>query len=108
MLLVAGGGGGGGGYCKTYSFATGLLFSFMLLVHSGSSNDLMMVVVIYLACHIPSLTFWHLPPNSAVTGYTPEAALLISTQLSIDTVSALIKVWVLIRLWKQHSVDSCT
>ena len=32
----------------------------------------------------------------------------ISAQLSTDAVSALRKVWVLIRLWKQHSVQAYT
>ena len=48
--------------------------------------------------HTPSITFWHLPPNSARFSYATEGALFISVQLSTDTVSALWKVWVLIRL----------
>ena len=48
-----------------------------------------------------SITFRHLPPNSARSGYTTEGALFISVQLSV--VSALWKAWVLIRLRKQHS-----
>ena len=35
-------------------------------------------------------------------------ALFISMQLSTDAVSSLRKVWVLIRLWKQHSVQART
>ena len=54
--------------------------------------------------------FWqlheHLPPNSARIGYATEGALFVSMQLSANTVSALSKVWVLIRLWKQHSVQA--
>ena len=74
--------------------------------------------------HTPSIAFWHLPPDSARTGYATEGALdltlrpslsgtflqtlpelvtplkgysvFISAQLSTDAVSALRKVWVLI------------
>ena len=42
--------------------------------------------------HTPSLAFWHLPPNSAITGYATEGALLVSAHLSTDAVSALRKV----------------
>ena len=49
------------------------------------------------------------PPNSPRTGYATEGArTFISAQLSTDTVSVLRKVWVLIRLWKQRSVQACT
>ena len=58
--------------------------------------------------HTPSIAFWHLPPNSARAGYTTEGALLVSVQLSTHAVCALQKVWVLIRLWKQHGVWACT
>ena len=51
----------------------------------------------------PRVAFRHLPPNSARIGYATEEALFISAQLSTEAVSALRKVWVLIRLWKQHS-----
>ena len=46
--------------------------------------------------HTPSIAFWHLSPNSAKFSYATEGALLISAQLSTDTVSALQKVWVLL------------
>ena len=46
----------------------------------------------------PSTAFRYLPPNSAKFGYATEGALFISTQLSTDEVSALRKVWVLIKL----------
>ena len=46
----------------------------------------------------PRIAFRHLPPNSARIGYATEGALSISVQLSTDAVSALRKVWVLIRL----------
>ena len=39
--------------------------------------------------HTPSITFQHLPPNSARFSYTTEGALFVSTQLSTDAVSAL-------------------
>ena len=52
--------------------------------------------------HTPNIAFWHLPPNSARIGYATEGALFISTQISTDAVSALRKIWVLIRLWKQQ------
>ena len=38
--------------------------------------------------------------------YTTTGALFISAQLSTDAISALRKVWVLIRLWKHHSVQA--
>ena len=53
--------------------------------------------------HTPSSAFWHLPPNSARTGYAKEGALFISVQLPTDDVSALPKVWVLIRLCQRQS-----
>ena len=56
--------------------------------------------------HTPSTVFRHLPPNSARFSYVTEGALLISAQLSTDAVSALQKVWVLIRLWKQPSAQA--
>ena len=43
-----------------------------------------------------SIAFRHLPPNSARFCYATEGALFISAQLSIDAVSALRKVWVII------------
>ena len=58
--------------------------------------------------HTRSITFRHLPPNSARFGYATEGALFISTQLSRDTVSALWKVWVLTWLWKQFSAKART
>ena len=48
--------------------------------------------------HTPSIAFRHLPANSARFSYATEGALFISAQLSIDAVSALRKVWVLIKL----------
>ena len=48
--------------------------------------------------HTPSAAFRHLPPNSARFGYATEGALFVSAQLSTDAVSALRKVWVLIKL----------
>ena len=48
--------------------------------------------------HTPSIAFHHLPPNAARFGYITEGALFISGQLSTDAVSALRKVWVLIKL----------
>ena len=58
--------------------------------------------------HTPSIAFQHLPPNSAKYSYATEGALFISAQLSTDAVSALQKVWVLIRLWKQPSAQART
>ena len=60
------------------------------------------------ACHTPSIAFRHLPPNSARFGYATEGALFISAQLSTDAVSALRKVWVQVRLWKQPSAQART
>ena len=57
--------------------------------------------------HIQNIAFRHLPPNSARTGSATEgAALFISAQLSTGVVNALPKVWVLIWLWKQHSIPT--
>ena len=56
--------------------------------------------------HNPSITYRHFPPNAARIGYATEGALFISAQLSADVVSALRKVWALIRLWKQHRVQA--
>ena len=56
--------------------------------------------------HTPSITFQHLPPDSARIVYATEGALFISAQLSTDAVSTLWNVWVLIRLWKQHSIEA--
>ena len=39
--------------------------------------------------HTLSISFQHLPPNSARFSYATEGALFISTQLSSDMVSAL-------------------
>ena len=55
--------------------------------------------------HTPSIAFRHLPPNSARFSYATEGALFTSAQLSTDAVSALRKIWVLIRLWKQTSAQ---
>ena len=54
--------------------------------------------------YTPSIAFRHLPPNTARFGYATEEALFISAQLSTNTVSALQKVWLLIRLRKQPSM----
>ena len=59
-------------------------------------------------CTLRSIAFRHLPPNSARFGYATEGALFISAQLSTDAVSALRKIWVLIRLWKQPSAQART
>ena len=48
--------------------------------------------------HGLSIAFQHPPPNSTRTGCAGEGVLFISAQLSSDAVSALRKVWVLIRL----------
>ena len=58
--------------------------------------------------HSPSIAFRHLPPNSARFSYATKGALFISAQMSSDAVSALRKVWVLIRLWKQRSAQART
>ena len=54
-------------------------------------------------CHTPNTTFRHLPPNSARFSYATEGALFILMQLATDAVSAVRKVLVLIRVWKQPS-----
>ena len=58
--------------------------------------------------HTPSIAFGHIPPNSARFSYATEGALFIAAQLSSDPVSALRKIWVLIRLWKQPSAQAPT
>ena len=62
----------------------------------------------HVRAHAPSIAFRHLPPNSARIAYATEGALFISAQLSTDTVSALQKVWVLVKLWKQSSAQART
>ena len=52
------------------------------------------------------IAFWHLPPISARNWYATEGAFFMSLQPTTDVVSALRKVWVLIRLWKQHSIKA--
>ena len=58
--------------------------------------------------HTPSIAFRHLPPKSARFSYATEGAIFISAQLSSDAVSALRKVWVLIRLWKEPNAPART
>ena len=60
------------------------------------------------ATHAPSVTFRHLPPNSARFSYATEGALFISAQLSTNVVSTLWKVWVLIGLWKRPNGQAGT
>ena len=48
----------------------------------------------------------HLFPAPARFSYATEWALFISAQMSTDAVSAVRKVWVLIRLWKQPSAQA--
>ena len=48
--------------------------------------------------HTQTIAFRHHPPNSARFGYATEGALFISTQLSTDADSTLLKVRVLIWL----------
>ena len=52
--------------------------------------------LIHRSGHTPSIAFRHLPPNSARFSYATEGALFISAHLSIDAVSALRTVRVLI------------
>ena len=49
----------------------------------------MCVYILQVSCHTLSITFRHLPPNYARTGYVTEGAHFISLQLSTDVVSAL-------------------
>ena len=73
------------------------------IMNSNELNLLTKYKLMYFLTHTPSIAFQHLPPNSARFSYTTEGALFISAQLSTDTVSALRKVWVLIRIWKKRS-----
>ena len=57
--------------------------------------------------HTPSrISFRHLPPDSARTGYATDGALYIAQRSCPPTLSAPSERvgTVLIRLWKQHSV----
>ena len=56
------------------------------------------------ACALFSSTFLQ---NSARIGYATEGALFISVRMSTDAVSTLQKVWVIIRLLEQDSVQAC-
>ena len=103
------------GYCSgswvthnlnlTWSVQCGVL---QLLVMCVVQFTQQVCVVLGQVCYMVSLTFQHLPPNSVRIGYLIEGALFISAQLSTDVVSTLRKVWVLIRLWKQHSAKAHT
>ena len=62
----------------------------------------MYIIIIIRQAHTLSTAFRHLPPNSARFSYATDGALFISAQLSTDAVSALRKVWVLTRLWRQQ------
>ena len=53
---------------------------------------------ILITTHTPSIAFRHRPANSARIRYATEGARFIYVQLSTDAVSALRKVWVLIKL----------
>ena len=59
----------------------------------------------HVTIHTPSITFQHLPPNSARFSYVTEGALFISAQLSTSVVSTLWKVWVLI--WLEKPKHAC-
>ena len=54
---------------------------------------------------LQTLVYDILPSTTAVFSYATEGALFISAQLSTDAVSALRKVWVVIRLWKKPSAQ---
>ena len=71
-------------------------------------SDLYGAVLLSLSPHNLIIAFRHLPPNSARFGYATEGVLFISAQLSTDAVSALRKILVLIRLWKQPNAQSLT
>ena len=71
----------------------------------NASSELLQYQYRLLYVHTPSVAFRHLPPNSARFSYATEGALFISAQLSTDAVSALRKVSVLIKLWKQPSAQ---
>ena len=62
----------------------------------GQLSVLILISVLVLRTHTPSIAFRNLPPNSARFSYATEGALFISAQLSSDAVSALRKVRVLI------------
>ena len=53
-----------------------------------------MDVVSHTLSHTPTVSFRHVPPNSARIGYATERALFLSARLATDAVSALRKVWV--------------
>ena len=66
----------------------GKLCAYMCVCVGGGGR----CVITLCVCHTLSITFWHLPPNSARFSYATEGVLFISMQLSSDTVSALQKV----------------
>ena len=92
---------------KSSCILTYLFLHFFLLSCAMTGTKFMSHTNVHVA-HTLSITFWHLPPNSARTSYATEGALFISAQLSTDTVSALWKVRVLTRQWKQRSIQACT
>ena len=74
-----------------------------LLSSVGYATDGVLFISAHLSvsrhtqCHTTSLDFWHLPPNSAWTGYATEGD-SSSLQLSTDAVSTLRKVGILMSL----------
>ena len=97
--------GSGPGLRKLDSFCLKLLLS-------TSAADIVLVTLLRTAVEtaIPSTACRHLPPNSARFSYATEGVhvLFISAQLSTDAVSALPKLRVLVRLWKQPSAQART
>ena len=76
---------------------------------SGSVTPVVVYLLLILdQSHTPSIAFRHPPRNSARIGYATEGLLFISPHLSTDAVSELQTFWVLIRLWKKHTVQACT
>ena len=86
--------------CKIWWFgsnkASGLIQAHSALCLSELWKGESVVYLLQGKTHTPSITFQHLPPNSARFHYATEGALFISAQLFTNAVSALRKVWVLI------------
>ena len=73
--------------------------------HFDTEHQVDSAIARHVLDHTPSIAFRHLPSNSTRLGYATGGALFISAQLFTDAV-ALRKIWVLKRLWKQHSIHS--
>ena len=98
-VLLDGGMGGGGGIGGGSVASTVLMLKPFANLTEGADSVRVIGTILFDKCaHTQSIAFRLLSPDSARKSYVTEGALFISAQLSTDAVSALRKMWVLIRL----------